>query len=132
MTNAQVEAARAGRDLISLLRDEEIGCSHECLCEQAAAEIARLRADRDQRCAELLAEIDRLTPYIDEVARLRARPTEEEIAMAIHRAFWLRQYGEETGTAEHTIKVTWQSASVREARIADARAVIAKFPKVQP
>ena len=43
------------------------------------AEIADLRT----RCAALLAEVDRLTPYLDEVARLHARPTEEEVTRIV-------------------------------------------------
>jgi hypothetical protein len=44
MLSKEIASARQGRDLVSLLRDSDIGCSEECLCEQAATEIARLRA----------------------------------------------------------------------------------------
>ena len=40
---ADIVALRKGRDLVSLLLDDDIGCCHECLCGEAAAEIERLR-----------------------------------------------------------------------------------------
>lgn len=39
---ASTKELRGDRGIVSLLRDGEIGCCHECLCEQAASEIEKL------------------------------------------------------------------------------------------
>lgn len=73
------------------------------------AENAGLRAGNERLDALLKASESIKTGWIEEVARLRARPTEEEVREALHKAFF--ENGSLTGMA---------------------RAVIAKFPKVQP
>jgi hypothetical protein len=52
----KMDARRNGKTLVELLRDEEIGCAHVCLCEQAAAEIERLEialSAETERCAKI-------------------------------------------------------------------------------
>lgn len=53
----QLQARRAGRSLPNLLRDDDIGCSHSCLCSDAADEIERLAKalDRERRRGDRLA-----------------------------------------------------------------------------
>jgi hypothetical protein len=50
-------------------------------------------------------------------------PRIEAAAKAIHRSFWLRTYGEEAGTAEQVIRMTWEAN--RESRMNEARAALA-------
>ncbi len=43
MLTKSTESARQKLDLVELLRNDDFGCSEECLCERAASEIERLR-----------------------------------------------------------------------------------------
>lgn len=40
--NAKVSKQREDKSIVELLRNDDIGCPHECLCEEAATEIERL------------------------------------------------------------------------------------------
>lgn len=44
----------------------------------------------------------------------------EAVARALHRQFWIRTYGAETGTAAYVTDITWHCVAVREARMDDA------------
>lgn len=48
----------------------------------------------------------------------------QRVAYAIHLAFWLANYGEETGTAEAVARDTWRNEEVRARAFAQADAAL--------
>jgi hypothetical protein len=58
--------------------------------------------------------------YAAEAAGAPSEELIEAMALEAHRAFWLRTYGEETGTAACVARTTWPAS--RAGRMIEARA----------
>lgn len=66
MSHAELIELRSGKSLVELLRDSEIGCPEECLCDEAADKIEKLRAALQQIA-------DAPVPYPNQGLQLIAR-----------------------------------------------------------
>jgi adenylosuccinate synthase len=73
-----IAALRQGRSLADLLLDDEIGCTHQCLCGEAADELKRLL----HRVDDLLDANNRFEERARQAER-RAKLLEERIRQLI-------------------------------------------------
>lgn len=53
----------------------------------------------------------------------------ERVAWKIHLAFWMRQYGEQVGSAQHAAKISWEAN--KENRCDEARAAIEAMREIR-
>jgi hypothetical protein len=122
-------------DLVKRLEQEAVILPHEVyvwfnpLLLEVAAEITRLQEAKRRALAVADERSKENVALRAEIGRLRARPTEEEVA----KMMWKKEHAF-SSTGPNATQWTWEMVDDQVQRYwrDHARAVMALFPKVQP